>query len=178
VLTHPKNANREWNLGGSLRLFHCRNRPWARAFCSMPRSDEAESFFTMVYLAVQEIPRGRVTSYGHIAKLIGRRKLTLCFTPSFAGQQTRNGSGDEKYNLTLPLTRRLVCPAECPRSVQSPSYSPTYGAYSGFRMSVCRQVGTCLKYLPSATTDPDVEFHSGSVPWQRVINSKGVISPR
>ncbi|KAI5805024.1 6-O-methylguanine DNA methyltransferase [Geopyxis carbonaria] len=39
----------------------------------MPRrSDEAEMFITGVYLAVQEIPHGRVTSYGHIAKLIGK----------------------------------------------------------------------------------------------------------
>lgn len=40
----------------------------------MPRSDEAESFFYAVYSAVQEIPYGKVTSYGHIAKLVGTRK--------------------------------------------------------------------------------------------------------
>jgi len=80
----------------------------------MPRTDEAEAFFHAVYSAVQEIPRGKVTSYGHIAKLIG--------TP------------------------------------QRP-----------------RQVGVCLKHLPS---DPSSRFNSGNVPWQRVINSKGVISPR
>lgn len=39
----------------------------------MPRSDEAAAFFSAVYLAVQEVPPGRVTSYGHIAKLIGTR---------------------------------------------------------------------------------------------------------
>lgn len=38
-----------------------------------------------------------------------------------------------------------------------------------------RQVGTCLKHLPS---DPELEFNSQTVPWQRVINSKGAISPR
>jgi methylated-DNA-protein-cysteine methyltransferase-like protein len=38
-----------------------------------PRSDEAEDFFAAVYQTVQEIPYGKVTSYGHIAKLIGRR---------------------------------------------------------------------------------------------------------
>lgn len=80
----------------------------------MARSDEAESFFIAVYRAVQEIPEGKVTSYGHIAKLIG--------TP------------------------------------QRP-----------------RQVGICLKHLPH---DPGARHHSGNVPWQRVINSKGVISPR
>ncbi|KAK6341691.1 hypothetical protein TWF696_008759 [Orbilia brochopaga] len=37
----------------------------------MPRSDEAEAFFVAVYEAVQEIPHGKVTSYGHIAKLAG-----------------------------------------------------------------------------------------------------------
>ncbi|PSS20297.1 hypothetical protein M430DRAFT_119913 [Amorphotheca resinae ATCC 22711] len=80
----------------------------------MARTDEAEAFFQAVYSAVQEIPYGKVTSYGHIARLIG--------TP------------------------------------QRP-----------------RQVGVCLKHLPS---DPSMPFHHGNVPWQRVVNSKGVISPR
>lgn len=39
----------------------------------MPRSDEAEMWFSAVYKAVQEVPYGRVTSYGHIATLIGYR---------------------------------------------------------------------------------------------------------
>ncbi|KAK2611981.1 Alkyltransferase-like protein 1 [Conoideocrella luteorostrata] len=37
----------------------------------MPRSDEAAAFFHAVYSAVQEIPFGKVTSYGHIAMLVG-----------------------------------------------------------------------------------------------------------
>ena len=48
-------------------------------FYNMPRSDEAANFFAAVYQAVQEIPRGKVTSYGHIARLIGHRK---CASPS------------------------------------------------------------------------------------------------
>ncbi|KPM43455.1 hypothetical protein AK830_g3091 [Neonectria ditissima] len=80
----------------------------------MPRSDEATAFFHAVYAAVQEIPRGRVTTYGHIAALVG--------TP------------------------------------QRP-----------------RQVGVCLKHLPADTT---LRFHHDNVPWQRVINAKGIISPR
>ncbi|KAB5583500.1 6-O-methylguanine DNA methyltransferase [Coniochaeta sp. 2T2.1] len=80
----------------------------------MARSDEAEAFFFAVYSAVQEIPHGKVTSYGHIAKLVG--------TP------------------------------------QRP-----------------RQVGVCLKHLPD---DPSARFNHDNVPWQRVINAKGVISPR
>ena len=40
----------------------------------MPRSDEAQAFFHAVYSAVQEIPPGKVTSYGHIAKLVGTRE--------------------------------------------------------------------------------------------------------
>lgn len=40
----------------------------------MPRSEEAAGFFHAVYTATQEIPYGKVTSYGHIAKLIGTRK--------------------------------------------------------------------------------------------------------
>ncbi|KAI1781263.1 DNA binding methylated-DNA--cysteine S-methyltransferase [Hypoxylon cercidicola] len=80
----------------------------------MARSDEAEFFSSAVYDAVQQIPYGKVTSYGHIAKLIG--------TP------------------------------------QRP-----------------RQVGISLKHL---SQDPDSHFNHDNVPWQRVINSKGIVSPR
>ncbi|KFY21809.1 hypothetical protein V493_07079 [Pseudogymnoascus sp. VKM F-4281 (FW-2241)] len=79
-----------------------------------PRTPEAESFFYAVYAAIQEIPPGRVTSYAHIAKLIG--------TP------------------------------------QRP-----------------RQVGVCLKHLPD---NPSQRFNNQTVPWQRVISAKGMISPR
>lgn len=43
----------------------------------MARSDEAEMWFNAVYEAVQEIPHGRVTSYAHIARLLGRREYNL-----------------------------------------------------------------------------------------------------
>ena len=43
----------------------------------MARSDEAELWFNAVYEAVQEIPYGQVTSYGHIARLLGRREHAL-----------------------------------------------------------------------------------------------------
>jgi methylated-DNA-protein-cysteine methyltransferase-like protein len=49
----------------------------------MPRTDEAEAFFYAVYSAVQEIPYGKVTSYGHIAKLVGTR---MCMSSPFALQ--------------------------------------------------------------------------------------------
>lgn len=47
----------------------------------MPRTDEAEHFINAVYSAVQEIPRGRVTTYGHIATLLGYRKLPPLSSP-------------------------------------------------------------------------------------------------
>ncbi|KAF2828755.1 hypothetical protein CC86DRAFT_197551 [Ophiobolus disseminans] len=88
------------------------------------RSEEVHLWYTMVYEAVQEVPRGKVTSYGHIARLLGKPERP-------------------------------------------------------------RQVGVCLKHLPSPSNDPTKNspvFHSGggrgSVPWQRVVNSKGQISPR
>ncbi|RDH38201.1 6-O-methylguanine DNA methyltransferase [Aspergillus welwitschiae] len=81
----------------------------------MPRTDEAEHFINAVYSAVQEIPPGRVTTYGHIATLLGYPKRP-------------------------------------------------------------RQVGISLKHLPAPETDNF--FHSGNVPWQRVINSRGMISHR
>ncbi|KAF2473086.1 uncharacterized protein BDR25DRAFT_282327 [Lindgomyces ingoldianus] len=84
------------------------------------RSEKAWLWYTAVYEAIQEIPKGRVTSYGHIARLVGK--------------------------------------PECPR-----------------------QVGVCLKHLPSKSSDPSKKsptWHSGNVPWQRVINARGGISPR
>jgi methylated-DNA-protein-cysteine methyltransferase-like protein len=35
---------------------------------------EKEQWYAMVFEAVQEIPPGKVTSYGHIARLLGRRE--------------------------------------------------------------------------------------------------------
>ncbi|TGO07435.1 hypothetical protein BTUL_0276g00030 [Botrytis tulipae] len=67
----------------------------------MPRTDEATTFYHSTYRAIQEIPHGKVTTYGHIARLIGTHSST-----------------------TTPL------------------------------------------------------FHNGNVPWHRVINAKGGISPR
>ncbi|KAF2761302.1 putative 6-O-methylguanine DNA methyltransferase [Pseudovirgaria hyperparasitica] len=79
------------------------------------RSETVHLWYTAVYEAIQEIPEGRVTSYSHIAKLLGK-----------------------------PERRR--------------------------------QVGICLKHLPSQ--EGSSEYHDGNVPWQRVINAKGEISPR
>lgn len=85
----------------------------------MPQSDEAAEWFDAVYSTVQQIPPSRVTTYGHIAFLIG-------------------------------FPRRA------------------------------RQVGVCLKHLPSyRPEDPELHyFHSDNVPWQRVINARGEISVR
>jgi O6-methylguanine-DNA--protein-cysteine methyltransferase len=44
----------------------------------MARTEEAEAFFYAVYSAIQEIPYGKVTSYAHIARLVGTR---TCETP-------------------------------------------------------------------------------------------------
>ncbi|KAL0941435.1 mgmt family protein [Colletotrichum truncatum] len=110
----------------------------------MPRSEEAETFFFAVYSAVQEIPPGKVTTYGHIAKLIGTRKNYL--SPVL--------SSNEKHDTTerIPTDKKQTVTAERPR-----------------------QVGICLKHL---STDPSAEFNNETVPWQRVINAKGAISPR
>jgi methylated-DNA-protein-cysteine methyltransferase-like protein len=105
----------------------------------MPRSDEAQAFFHAVYSAVQEIPPGKVTSYGHIAKLVG--------------------------------TRRPILLSPSPQS----SHAMTDCSWGGLSAQRPRQVGVCLKHLPS---DTSARFNHDNVPWQRVINAKGVISPR
>ncbi|PNP53887.1 hypothetical protein THARTR1_05704 [Trichoderma harzianum] len=89
----------------------------------MARSDEAQAFFHAVYSAAQQIPYGKVTTYAHIAYLVGTRT----YFPWM-------------HNWRRP-----------------------------------RQVGVCMKHLPH---DEDAVFNSSNVPWQRVINSKGVVSPR
>lgn len=107
----------------------------------------------------EEIPRGSVTSYGHIARLLGRRKLnhfvvtliTICCA----------------MRLTLFLNQ-----AQCPRSAISNACRRIKCLLS------CRQVGVCLKHLPSSSANTQHHFHDANVPWQRVINAKGVISPR
>ncbi|KAK4936943.1 Alkyltransferase-like protein 1 [Elasticomyces elasticus] len=87
----------------------------------MPReqSEEAQWWFEAVYSAVQQIPYGKCTSYGHIALLLG-------------------------------FPRRA------------------------------RQVGVCLKHLSTFNPHEPEKFfyHDQNVPWQRVVNSKGGISPR
>jgi len=40
---------------------------------NMARSEEAEAWANAVYAAIQEVPYGKVTSYGHIALLLGQR---------------------------------------------------------------------------------------------------------
>ncbi len=83
------------------------------------QSEDSQWWFQAVYSAVQQIPHGKCTNYGHIALLVG-------------------------------FPRRA------------------------------RQVGVCLKHLPSYDPeDPEkFFFHDRNVPWQRVVNSKGGISPR
>lgn len=51
-------------------------------FDNMPQTEEAAAWFAAVYQAIQEIPHGRVTSYGHIATLIGYRKYLYAMTSS------------------------------------------------------------------------------------------------
>ncbi|KAJ4305421.1 Alkyltransferase-like protein 1 [Kalmusia sp. IMI 367209] len=69
------------------------------------RSEEAYLWFSSVCEAIQEVPYGKVTTYAHIARLVGK-------------------------------------PASTDPSKKSP------------------------------------QWHDGNVPWQRVINAKGGISPR
>lgn len=43
----------------------------------MARSEEAAAWTAAVYNAVREVPHGKVTSYGHIARLLGKRELRI-----------------------------------------------------------------------------------------------------
>lgn len=80
---------------------------WPASLATMVRSDEAKWWFNAVYEAVQQIPHGRVTSYGHIARLLGKRM---------------NPPSDRHTVKLAVLLRKLLIgvSAECPRSVASP----------------------------------------------------------
>ena len=70
----------------------------------MARSDEAEWWFNAVYEAVQEIPYGKVTSYGHIARLLGRRRsrnpIHLAFYTNGTFYEKHNARGE---NVDFPV---------------------------------------------------------------------------
>ncbi|EGY16435.1 uncharacterized protein VDAG_07599 [Verticillium dahliae VdLs.17] len=70
------------------------------------QSEQAQAFAYAVYAAVQEIPRGKVTSYGHIAALIGTRTYL---------HLSRTGPPPDALALTLPPC--LLPKAERPRQV-------------------------------------------------------------
>lgn len=108
---------------------------------NMPRSEEAEQWANAVYSAIQEIPAGKVTSYGHIALLLGERMPPLPH-PDLTSIYTIS-------NMAMVM----IMAAQRPR-----------------------QVGVCLKSLPEP--ESGLHYNSDSVPWQRVINSKGMISHR
>ncbi len=55
----------------------------------MPRSDEAATFFHAVYSAIREIPQGKVTTYGHIAALVGTRRHSTAPLPPYVYLDTR-----------------------------------------------------------------------------------------
>ncbi|CRK29078.1 hypothetical protein BN1723_014230 [Verticillium longisporum] len=61
------------------------------------QSEQAQAFAYAVYAAVQEIPRGKVTSYGHIAALIG--------TPERPRQV---GTAEKLHAILVGLQRLLV----------------------------------------------------------------------
>lgn len=144
----------------------------------MARSDEAENFFAAVYQAVQEIPHGKVTSYGHIARLIGRRMFCQIYIYIYWRLIILSSWSSLVFWLTyLPPPPPT---AECPR-YEYTQHTITIQIQTSLRPSInnnideSRQVGICLKHLPDDTSR---RFNSGTVPWQRVINSKGIISPR
>ncbi|KAJ5110470.1 hypothetical protein N7532_001005 [Penicillium argentinense] len=63
----------------------------------MPRSQEAEAWANAVYAAVQEIPLGKVTSYGHIALLLGELMLTY-------GQRNDHAKSADDFAPVPPLS--------------------------------------------------------------------------
>ncbi|KAK4238835.1 hypothetical protein C8A03DRAFT_33159 [Achaetomium macrosporum] len=88
----------------------------------MPRSDEAQAFFNAVYRAVQEIPRGKVTTYGHIAKLVGTpqraRQVGICL------KQLGSSQDNARYNSENVPWQRVISA----KGVISPRSEPSGAA--------------------------------------------------
>ncbi|CRJ80244.1 hypothetical protein BN1708_000197, partial [Verticillium longisporum] len=73
--SHNKQASKPTQLPFLTRhpcdQFHARRNHPSKPPTMSRQSEQAQAFAYAVYAAVQEIPRGKVTSYGHIAALIG-----------------------------------------------------------------------------------------------------------
>ncbi|RJE17556.1 MGMT family [Aspergillus sclerotialis] len=118
----------------------------------MPRTEEAEHWFNAVYAAVQQIPYGKVTSYSHIACLLDHpkraRQVGICL----------------KHLPSLP------------RSSQPARESP--GSRNGNSIEQENNDQPQEEGEESTRQQPIPHFHTANVPWQRVINSRGMISKR
>ncbi|KAF5627619.1 MGMT family [Fusarium tjaetaba] len=105
----------------------------------MPRSDEAQAFFHAVYSAVQEIPHGKVTTYGHIAMLVGTRTKPPSHTQklkSLTSNSSKTSSDLNLEDLALKLmpskqkayksrqTQWANTPLTSPNTAGSQTYSP------------------------------------------------------
>lgn len=112
----------------------------------MPRADETQWWYNAVYELVQRIPPGKVTTYGHVASLLGHREFV--------------------HQIMRPVLLAKIMVNSRDSSLLTPVCAIAKRA---------RQVGIALKNLPA---NPDLLFHHDSVPWQRVINSKAMISHR
>lgn len=76
-------------------------------------TDEAEAWYSSVYMTVQLIPPGHVTTYGHIAFLIGRRKpptnTELLHSLNAGASNTRTATASRYVGTAL---KHLPLPSE------------------------------------------------------------------
>lgn len=68
------------------------------------RSEEAWAWFSAVCEAVQEIPYGKVTSYAHIARLVGKRRQLLLQDKKY--DSTDKPSVQHNVHGNIPCSRR------------------------------------------------------------------------
>lgn len=106
-----------YRVNNSFAIIHatCKKNP-----DTMPQTEEAAAWFAAVYQAVQEIPRGRVTSYGHIATLVGYREYCVdskgntCYVADYHATTAERPRSVSKAHtqlvllLTQPKTSRSV----------------------------------------------------------------------
>ncbi|KAM0791296.1 hypothetical protein ACM66B_005768 [Microbotryomycetes sp. NB124-2] len=141
-------------------------------------------FHQRVYDLVRQVPEGRVTSYGTIARLMGYpkhsrhvgqalkllpREMSLPHLP-----QRRTGQGaDEQHRVETRRRRTGRHRGNSPTDDQSSEDDSANGDDNDDEDQEQRQPGQERDdVLPEPEPNPDW------VPWHRVVSSSGIISPR
>ncbi|GAA5925829.1 MGMT family protein [Sporobolomyces koalae] len=118
-----------------------------------------QTFHEEVYRTVRRIPEGRVASYGTIAKLVGHPRHSRMV-------------GTALKCLPMSMSSPYLPPAPRSSSGDSSSSATSSATFPGSTLA------NGLAAVEEEYIQPAPEPNPDWVPWHRVVNSTGVISPR